>query len=892
MEKTSLNEGVRWILLLMGILSVIAAVTFGDNEPNLPAGMHYSTSIPLETAGISCGWETVVDREGWDGGHLTVRIDSCRVFECTVETVEQSTPLPIIIELTKDDIFIEWDEDPGDGSRMDFTFTNNAYVAETPDYMEVSRPAGDSVTNWVVYRVLQDGTLTITNTGFNEHEIFHLNHNIMDFQKYDGMENDPNACVSPEDTIIYTICFDNLDGQLLEDAFILDWLPSGVSYPAGQTQVVWGDPNDPNEPLFTLLPPDPGYDAETHTYCWVLDRIDPNESNCVQLTVVVNENALPGQYLHNVAELWGSVDGAETQVVARAIKDTLVCCYEDTPDVLYVDQTAVSGGNTGRNWANAFLDLQDALDYARNMICGQVQSIYVAQGTYSPGGNTTTSFVLPDTIAVYGGFKTGGSDFSQRNPKKYKTTLTGYIDETTRNTTVVVMGDETLLDGVTITSAAVGGRCVYGSGVDFTIVNSTIEKSWGRGIRATDGNVTLQWCQILNNDLDGVFHQGAGFVLNCENCWIRKNMGRGIYCLDSTPVVRNSVVTESDLGQFGNAGIFMLNPASQPVFHNLTVAHNKSFGIAQAGGPLPDMKNSIVYHNGGPALAGFSADEAASYCCIEDCNDVNNNISVDPEFIYFDPNNVRITVGGPCHDSGLTLQESYAQVDMDNRIRVLGAAVDRGAYEIECEDTANSFDRNYNGLVNLHEFADFSRVWLAHDPNDPAVSDPNHSNYEYYTDPNNADYVTPSSLAAWYPDGVKFNYSTTGASEYTIDLADLMYWVDEAPWLWRACWLTETELLEMTSGGGEMLLMGGGFVIPAEAGIQSYSITETDTAEVQQKSVQEQMFDLATAIVFLEQIWLEDPQVQQEIDTQTWQDFMDALYQNLTDLKIDSVQIK
>lgn len=888
MEKTSLNEGVRWILVCIGILAVFPTATFGDNEPNLPAGMHYSTSIPLETAGVSCGWETVVDRDGWDGGHLTVRIDSCRVFECTVEMVQQNTPLPITIELTKDDIFIEWDEDPGDGSRMNFTFTNNAYVAETPDYMEVSRPAGDSVTNWVVYRVLQNGTLTITDTGYNEHEIFHLDHNIMDFQKYDGLENDPNACVSPDDTITYTICFDNADGQLLEDAFILDWLPDGVSYPAGQTQVVWGDPNDPNEPMLALLPPDPGYDAETHTYCWILDQIDPNASGCVQLTVVVNENALPGQYLHNVAELWGSVDGAgqdpETQVVARAIKDTLVCCYEDTPDVLYVDRTALSGGNTGRNWANAFLDLQDALDYARNMICGQVQSIYVAQGDYPPGGNTSTSFVLPDTTALYGGFQSGGSAFSQRNPKRYETILTGYIDPNTRTDTVVTMGDETLLDGFTITNAA--EYCVYGSSVDFSLIQCTIEDSWDYGIRAVDGNVTLQWCQVLNNDSDGIFHQGADFVLNCENCWIRKNMGRGIYCLDSTPVVRNSVVTESDLGQFGNAGIFMLNPASQPVFHNLTVAHNKSFGIAQAGGALPDMKNSIVYHNGGPALAGFSADEAASYCCIEDCNDVNSNISVDPELIYFDPNNVRITVGGPCHDSGLTLQESYVQVDMDNRIRVLGAAVDRGAYEIDCEDTANSFDQNRDGLVNLHEFADFSRVWLAHDPNDPAVSDPNHPNYEYYTDPNSADYVTPSSLAAWYPDGVKFNYSTTGASEYTIDLADLMYWTEEAPWLWRACWLTETELLGMTSGFGEMLLMSS----PSLMMDGTEVISEAAVAE--EKSPQEQMFDLAGSIVFLEQIWLEDPQVQQEIDTQTWQDFMDALYQNLTELKTESFQIK
>jgi len=148
-----------------------------------------------------------------------------------------------------------------------------------------------------------------------------------------------------------------------------------------------------------------------------------------------------------------------------------------------------------------------------------------------------------------------------------------------------------------------------------------------------------------------------------------------------------------------------------------------------------------VYHNnsGGSQLAGFSADQAASYCCIQNCNSVNYNISLDPEFAYFDPNNVRITADSPCHDSGLTLQENYSQVDMDNRDRVQGNDVDRGAYEIECEDASNSLDWNVDGLVNLYEFNYFSRAWLTYDPNNP-FCDPN--NPGYVGDPNAPGYIS------------------------------------------------------------------------------------------------------------------------------------------------------
>ncbi len=250
------------------------------------------------------------------------------------------------------------------------------------------------------------------------------------FSKDDGIE--PNDCVVPEQEITYTICWTNDSSRTVYDAFIIDWLPEGVTYLQGAWGVAFGDPNAPQSPPFTFIPPDPGYDADSHSYVWPLGNIGPSTNGCVQLNVVVHEKAVPGGVLHNVAELYGTVYDPNDQnpverLIARIFKDTPVCCYAGTVEELYVDQSATHGNNTGLDWQNAFLELRDALEYARTSICGTVHSIYVAQGTYSPGDKASNSFVLPDGISVYGGFPKGGGELWQRNPGRYQAVLTGTV---------------------------------------------------------------------------------------------------------------------------------------------------------------------------------------------------------------------------------------------------------------------------------------------------------------------------------------------------------------------------------------------------------------------------------------------------------------------------------
>ncbi|NLK42379.1 MAG: hypothetical protein GX298_10050 [Planctomycetes bacterium] len=98
--------------------------------------------------------------------------------------------------------------------------------------------------------------------------------------------------------------------------------------------------------------------------------------------------------------------------------------------------------------------------------------------------------------------------------------------------------------------------------------------------------------------------------------------------------------------------------------------------------------------------------------------------------------------------------------------------------------------------------------------------------------------------------------------------------LEEAPWLWTACWLDlqEAQSQQMMAGGEEMLMMG-----EAEP-----MLLETQLAS--EKTVLEQVAELASTIVQLENLWLTEAEIRQEIDAADWQRFMEDVYQNLYNL--------
>ena len=741
------------------------------------------------------------------------------------------------------------------------------------------------------------------------------------FTKEDDV--DDGSCVTPiegtgSDTdIVYSICWKNITGHTLTDVRIVDTLPAGVDYPAGWDSV------DVVDGELVTTPGDPLYSQLDHTYTWELGTVeavteDPNsideDWSCVTLEVVVNENAIPGMMLHNEAVIMGTYcvetpdpNDPNTMITtcyekefAIATEDTPVCCWDDS-SVIYVSENA-TGANTGLSWTDAYnteYGLKMALDRAMDSTCGGPFTIYVAQGTYLPGTDVSEYFDLPDDIEVYGGFPTKGCDFADRNPKMYESILSGNISAYDSSFTVVEMGLDSTLDGVTISD----GYDYNVHGYQFTVKNCIIENAVNYGIYAEDGNATIKSCMIRNNGADGVYHESIAGNLDVSNSWVMRNSQHGIYSLYTTPKIVSSIVSESDLSNEGRAGVYIENPASTPILHNVTIANNKSLGlqftdlavIEDPNDPnsftmdYPDLDSCIIYFNNkdenesyGSQLSGVAVNSVASYCCIQGCDTgVNNNISAVPDFAYEvnsagepDPENYHISAASICKNAGNPNLVYTDQTDYDNESRIADDGVrivDIGADEVySCsgdyteEDISNPLDTNADGVINMIEFQPIASSWLSLDPNDP----------RWDSDPNWAD---PDDTINW--DG-KANLDDTGDSLHIIDLADLELFCEN--WLWKACWYDAVNSVETTTASTESMTQ----LSTNTTGIASFARTTstlmlTEDTTVEERNLYDTLSNAELAQVVIDFRYLQDNVLEMleecPVDSEDEQNLLDLL---------------
>ncbi len=702
------------------------------------------------------------------------------------------------------------------------------------------------------------------------------------FEKVDDV--DGLDCVGPGDELTYTICWEEIGGITLENVKIIDYLPAGVTHAGGYWET---------DPLRWIE--DTNYDPNTHTYTWDIGTVEPNDPNCVSLTVTINEWSVPGIELYNAAEL--VIDG---DVVMRAYEDTLVCCWDTVePNIIYVDSQA-TGYNNGTNWDDAYVDLQDALYLAADSNCVDGgYTIRVAQGTYSPGGDAADTFKLPKRVEIHGGYKTGGDE---RDIGLYETIFEGFISDNghdiIRNNSVVTMGYQSMLDGVTVTQ---GEKGVSGDGSDFTVRNCNIEENsqygiyvkdcdavienckitdgqkWG--IYAQDGDVTVKWCSITNNEWHGIEHKGTGYSLTVENSQVKRNGQHGIFTDGSIPSVKNSIIASNGTIDRTFYGMLIFNPAGDPILHNNTIVCNAIEGISffdNAGSNQPDIQNCIVYFNndGSDQMAGMIVDDVAEYSCVQNCNEVSNNINDVPGFAYTvdhnDPmpyaDNYHLAYNSPCVDSdNSAIVIGPDDKDIDGEDRIYGSSVDIGADEVySCEgnltedDVYNGLDWNADGIVNYEEFEYFSLAWLSHDP------------YEF-GDPNLAD---PDEIANWNPI-CNLDADPNGTSQYDIGMADMDIFVDS--WLWVACWkqsdMDRVESMMMAMGGGESMMM-----MPMSMEYSAPITVEQDTPTLEEQAAQ-----LVKTLDWLDEIWL-DPEVQETIGEDRWLDFVESVEESLVDI--------
>jgi len=214
----------------------------------------------------------------------------------------------------------------------------------------------------------------------------------------------------------------------------------------------------------------------------------------------------------------------DATVIASFIQNTA----KDPGPRLFVDYKA-KGDNNGSSWANAFTNLNDALDTIR-----PYGEIWIAQGTYKPAVtlDRAASFTLKEGVKIYGGFKAGQTRIADRDILKYTTVLSGEFGKPDRaddNSYHVVTGAHNgVINGVTIS----GGTAMYNAGAK--------ELSGGGGLRVINGSMTISKCIFKNNDAVAVGNNSNG-------------MGGAIYAAGKgyTLTINKTIFSDSNARQGG-----------------------------------------------------------------------------------------------------------------------------------------------------------------------------------------------------------------------------------------------------------------------------------------------------------------------------------------------------
>ena len=302
---------------------------------------------------------------------------------------------------------------------------------------------------------------------------------------------------------------------------------------------------------------------------------------------------------------------------------------------LYVDPNSAPGGD-GTSWADAFTDLQDALNLGNHYPC-VVDEIWVAAGTYKPtsGLDRAATFKLSSGVAVYGGFAGDEMNLADRDPDPATngTVLSGDIgtpDDNSDNSYTVVTGTQTdnsaVLDGFTITRGNSDGSTtiasVVGGGVYTRLGSPTLRNCFisdntalrGGGMYNTDySHPILESCVFQNNSVPDLLLASAGAIY-CEA--ISGPMARHCRFINNTApntlggamFIRgagSNAIFEDCLFQgnsAGRGGAALFDLSASPAFVNCRFVDNTASTTIPNPTPPGAIGGALVFIGGTPVL--------------------------------------------------------------------------------------------------------------------------------------------------------------------------------------------------------------------------------------------------------------------------------------------------
>ena len=305
---------------------------------------------------------------------------------------------------------------------------------------------------------------------------------------------------------------------------------------------------------------------------------------------------------------------------------------------------------------------------------------------------------------------------------------------------------------------------------DVTFSDNQAQTSGGGLANAFSGatltRVTFSGNRALTGNGGGLFNESSSPTLR-DVIFTANSAGQsggGLHNISgSDPVLVNVLFSGNWAADFGGGLANFSN--SNPTLTNVTMSgnHAQNGGGILNSGSSPVIRNAILWGNTPGSLTNFSASPTVSYSLVEGCNpggswnsscgaDGGDNLLDADPLLALPPEaadapttagNLRLQTGSPAIDAGNDAFVTGVDSDLDGNPRIVGTAVDLGAYESAYDTLCAPF--------------------TADTPYTIGVADPVTITF---TDPGDADCVTVTSFAADHPEA-------TGAA---VNVATGRYW--------------------------------------------------------------------------------------------------------------------
>ena len=286
-----------------------------------------------------------------------------------------------------------------------------------------------------------------------------------------------------------------------------------------------------------------------------------------------------------------------------------------------------AGSKNGTSWANAYADVQTAINRASSDGGGEV---WIAKGTYKHGSEMT----MKNNVAIYGGFA-GTETSKEERVEGNNTILDGegkYRVFYNYYSSLNPLTNSAKLDNVTIQNGyASDGNDNYSSTADYgagmynyyaspeitncTFSNNSAEDYGGGMYNSWYSSPVLTNCTFSNNSASrsggGMYNGSSDPVLT--NCTFSGNRayssGGGMHNDSSSPTLTNCTFSNNSAYWDGGG---MCNYSSSPKLINCTFANNSADdggGMANYNSSSPVLTNCILWGN----TASSSGNEIYNY---------------------------------------------------------------------------------------------------------------------------------------------------------------------------------------------------------------------------------------------------------------------------------------